>query len=185
MLWNLSSLSNICFMSVPSLDSAEMMSLFLYICAKCFYFPLPAVSGAAGARLQSRGVWHFPGSRLVSHNTVLFSLRHTTLVGHTYCCCCCCLFVIFSKVRRYLTRCCSALNIYQSLCHSWRYSARHSLVHERKLCWLSVFDMIFCVMCVGSGLSRHDGPVSHVSSGWGVPHSGKPSGHAGKATNGR
>ena len=28
---------------------------------------------------------------------------------------------IFFKDQRFLTRCCSALNIYQSLCHSWRY----------------------------------------------------------------
>lgn len=47
------------------------------------------------------------------------------------------------------------------------------------------YDTNVLRLCVGSGLSRHDGPVSHVSTGRGVPHSGKPGGHAGKATDGR
>lgn len=32
---------------------------------------------------------------------------------------------LFLKDQRFLTRCCSALNIYQNLCHSWRYHIWH------------------------------------------------------------
>lgn len=142
--------------------------------------PVLTVPGAVGPRLQSRGVRHFPGPRSVSDRSVFSDLTSARLLRVSR------ITAVFSKVRKYLTRCCSALNIYQSLCHSWRYSvqpccmSRNAGPHSLRT-WCK---KLLC-LCVVSGLPGHDGLVSHVSSGRGVPHSGKPRGHAGEATDGR
>lgn len=163
------------FMSMSSLDSAEVLLLFHLQCdfSSCAFSSRSSWGKAAvqrsptlsrpkvGVKQQCFICPHTRGSRVVSR-----------------------IVAVSPKVRRYLTRCCSALNIYQSLCHSWRYPARHCRTNKNP--GRPVFDEdSLSFVCVSSGLSRHDGSVSHVSSGRGVPHSGKPSGHAGKATDGR
>lgn len=104
------------FMSMSSLDSAEVLLFFHLQCdfSSCAYSSRSSWGKAAvqrsptlsrakvGVKQQCFISPHTRGSRMVSR-----------------------IVAVSPKVRRYLTRCCSALNIYQSLCHSWRYPARH------------------------------------------------------------
>lgn len=161
-------------MSMSSLDSADMLLLFHLQCdfSSCAYSSRSSWGKAAVQRSPTLS------RPKVGVKQQCFICPHTRLsYGLTYRCC-------FSEGSEILDQMLQCLEHLPKPMPQLEVSSA-TLPHEQKS-RPSVFDKdSLSFVCVSSGLSRHDGSVSHVSSGRGVPHSGKPSGHAGKATDGR